>query len=675
MLATVLSLRNYAYEESVIGLCFRRLRMLGMLVRSFRCTAISTAVIFVSLAVVPAYAGLEGPIEDAARLLQEGEVIRAKNTLYRLQRDATTTEDRERILELLSATENRLNFMSPVEISLQKASMALEFGDLRTAQMQANAALRSDRASIEMRQQASDVLDAIAAKRVDLEPLAGPMLMQAITDFKAQDYANAKAGFLAVKRMDVRLNQTDRASLNRYQQRIYDLEREQEAPFDAEVISFGVLQQAALAVATDLPVGFQPEESEPVADEPEMDEMPEMAASEERNSDSLFQDLAKIEAERVMNEADLAFAAGKYAEAVEHYQRVVTTLAAQLADDELAYAKDRLADANAFLGGSDVNLLEQEVKRRSILREEALTEKDNFVRRANDAIGRGDTGDARNLFAQARLTASNANNNGLLAESEFRAISRDLDALARTIENTEEGIRIAEINQQAEVVQREASQSRLREERERDEKVAESLIRLRALQNELKYEEALQVIDQVLFLDPNNPAGLLMKDVLQDLIFYRQWEETERARNVSYAREAIERNKILSIPDSIMEFPPDWPELSWRRGSISDFLETEADRRVLATLESTRIPGQFDGNELGDVLQFIATVTNLNLDVDWDSLSLLGIEEDTEVDLNLREVPARVVLDRVLQKVSPDEFSLASWAVNDGILIDRKSVV
>jgi len=272
-------------------------------------------------------------------------------------------------------------------------------------------------------------------------------------------------------------------------------------------------------------------------------------------------------------------------------------------------------------------------------------------------------------FAQARLTASNANNNGLLAESEFRAISRDLDALARTIENTEEGIRIAEINQQAEVVQREASQSRLREERERDEKVAESLIRLRALQNELKYEEALQVIDQVLFLDPNNPAGLLMKDVLQDLIFYRQWEETERARNVSYAREAIERNKILSIPDSIMEFPPDWPELSWRRGSISDFLETEADRRVLATLESTRIPGQFDGNELGDVLQFIATVTNLNLDVDWDSLSLLGIEEDTEVDLNLREVPARVVLDRVLQKVSPDEFSLASWAVNDGILI------
>lgn len=644
--------------------------MPGMLVRSFRRTFIATAVIVAShVAITPAYAGLEGQIEDAARLVNEGELIRAKDALFRLQRDATTTEDRERIHALISTTEERLNHMSRAEISLQKAELALDEGDLRSASRQANAAMRADRASVVVKQEASDLLDVIAAKRVELEPLAQPMLAQAIEAFNNEDYAGAKAGFMAVKRLDVDLPQADLAALNRYQTRIYELERQNGEPFESEQISFGVLSGAAQAVAAAGPIGFQPEPepvAEPMTDEPETvaDPAPTQAAG-----DDLFAQLQKIEAERLMSEGDIAYEQGLYAEAAQKYQQLVTTLAGQLTAEELAYAKDKLAEASALVGGRDIGLIDREIRNRTILREQALTEKQGFVARAEDALGRGNTAEARNLFAQARLTINNANANGLLSESEYRQLSRDLDGLGVRIENTEESMRITEINRQADQVRREAEQARVREERERDEKINESLDRLRALQRELKYEEALQVAEQILFLDPNNPAALLMKDVLEDLTFYRQWEETQSRRFNSYGKETIERNRILEIPDSLMEFPPDWPELSWRRGMETAFLESETDRRVLATLETTRIPGQFDGNRLEDVLTFIGTVTNLNLDVDWDSLSLLGIDEDTEVDLNLREVPARVVLDRVLEKVSPDEFSLASWAVDDGILV------
>jgi len=647
--------------------------MPGMLVRSFQRSAIATAVIIASLTVTPyAEAGLGHQIEEATLLVQNGELVRAKDALYRLQREANTTEDREQILELLRATENRLSHMSHAEISLQKAELALEYGDIRSANRQANGALRSDRAGAELKQRASDLLDVIAARRVELEPLAQPMLTRAIEEFRAENYASAKAGLIAVRRLDVSLSQGDLASLNSYQQRLYEIERNREAPFDAETISFGILQEAAVAMSAVMPIGFQPEDPEPVAEEPGTEEPAESDAEPEpepSTADTMFDQLEKIEAERLMSEADLAFADGLYADAAQKYQQLITTLSEQLTAEQAAFAKDRLADASAFIGGPDVNLLEQEVRRRAILRDEALTEREVFVSRANEALGRGATGEARNLFAQARLTVNNANSNGLLSESEFRQLSRGLDALGVQIETTEERLRRSEIDRQANQVRREANEARVREEREREDKINESLKRLRQLQKELKYEESLQVIDQILFLDPNNAAALLMKDVLQDIYFYQQWEETERSRYKSYAHESVERNRILAIPDALLEFPPDWPELSHRRGADVAFLESESDRRVLATLESTRIPGQFDGNELKDVIEFIATVTNINVDVDWDSLSLLGIDEDTEVDLNLREVPARVVLDRVLEKVSPDEFSLASWAVDDGILI------
>ncbi len=90
---------------------------------------------------------------------------------------------------------------------------------------------------------------------------------------------------------------------------------------------------------------------------------------------------------------------------------------------------------------------------------------------------------------------------------------------------------------------------------------------------------------------------------------------------------------------------------------------------MLAKLETKRIPASFQDNTLENVLAFIATVTNLNFDIDWESLTEVGIEKDTQVSLELREVPARVVLDRVLQKVSLDDFNRAGWAVQDGIVV------
>jgi len=255
--------------------------MPGMLAPLFRRSAVAAAVALATLIITPAQAGLSDSIEDAATLLREGELIRAKDTLYDLRRKAETTADRERIFELLAAAESRLNHMPGVEISIQKAELAIEKGDLRTARMQANAAMRADRASASHRQRASDLLDTIAKRRMEFEPLAVPMLRGAIRDFEEGNYADAKAGLAAVKRMDVELSQPDRATLNRYQSRIFELERDRGAPFDTASISFGALRNAAGVMAAAAPAGFQPAEPEPVETPGEEQEEQEEQESEQ----------------------------------------------------------------------------------------------------------------------------------------------------------------------------------------------------------------------------------------------------------------------------------------------------------------------------------------------------------------------------------------------------------
>src|SRR5204863_1632374 len=103
-----------------------------------------------------------------------------------------------------------------------------------------------------------------------------------------------------------------------------------------------------------------------------------------------------------------------------------------------------------------------------------------------------------------------------------------------------------------------------REERER--KIVELIDRARAYQSELRYSEALQAVDQLLFLDPINPTGLLLHDVITDIILLRKDADIYIDKNKHFAQ-VSQDNQEASIPaPGVYNFPPDWPAISVRRG-------------------------------------------------------------------------------------------------------------
>jgi type II secretory pathway component GspD/PulD (secretin) len=413
----------------------------------------------------------------------------------------------------------------------------------------------------------------------------------------------------------------------------------------------------------------QPPEYSPPAEQPaaQPEQPAEPAAAQPAQGGDLFDQAMRFDAQRLLAEADAAFEAGRYNEAGEKYRQVAGPLRSYVGADEASRAEQRLAEVRVRLEQAGGNLLEQEQNVRAVRVEQARAEFDNFLSLARQRLASNETEEARSLASQARLRL--AESRDLFPEDEYNTRISRQEALLQEIRTAEEASRQREADERTQRLAREAQQQESAQAQEKRRKINEALDRVRALQLEKKYKEALQVVDQILFLDPQDPAGLLLKDTLQDIVIYTDFEEIQRAKQLSYANASIEAERAMILPENLLDYPPDWPELSIRRGEPTAFSESAADRRVRAELATKRIPASFTDNTLEDVIEFIATVTNLNVDVDWDSLSDVGVNRDTRVSLSLQPLPAETVLNRVLEKVSPDRFSRANWAVNDGVLV------
>lgn len=592
----------------------------------------------------------------AGDLFEKGRVVEAREVLLRLR---TVADDAERtqVLQLLGAVETRIRHMGPTEIALQRAQFALSQGDLREAERLGNQVRRADDATTEQRVLASNLLDDAALMRTELEPLIGATLEQAVRDFMQGNYEDAKAGFASVSRSGVRLNREQTATLERYRDALLTLEQEQGRAFDAEYVPMSVLragEAVGIAATSQTSRNANGDNNANRNDDP---------ADEE----DLFEAARRADAQRELMEANAAFERGEYATARRGYQRVLGIHSNYISQDELARATSRLNEATARLGVANGDLVGDTIMDQNIRRDQIRTEVTNLLSQARRAVDGGRVEEARRALAEAQLRWNT--NQALFSEDEFRATStqiRDrLDEAARVQERMSE----REREDAATAAARDAQEQQLRLSREREERISELLDQLRALQREQRYDEALQVARQVLFLDPQNPAAQLMDEVLQDMVYFREWESIQRQKGDSFTRELLEIQRGMIVPQDEIAYPRDWPAIATRRGQIQSFVESPVDREVYARLDRQRIPADFADATLENILQFIAAVTNLNLDVDWDSLSQIGIERDRRLSLQLREVPASTLLTRVLQRVSIDEFSRASWTVQDGIIL------
>lgn len=618
-------------------------------------------------------------LEHATTLIAEGKLIRAKAMLDALHNSpaaaALGDETGKRLFTLRAGVDRQIATADRYEMSLQRAELALGQDNLIDAERHASAVVRAGTADLAQVETARALLDLASIRRAEIAPQIPEAMRLSEQAFAQGDYATAKDLLERVNRSGVALDAEQQRSVSAARTRIVELELARGTTF--QTASFGLLapesgmsKEWLMGTAQDGARGS----GSYVADQPQNTpaqpievEVVQPAPVSQPASVDMIEAARRFEAQTLMGEAGRAYDERQLGTALDRYNRVLTDYAAYLTPEQAELARTRRSElqvATRAQGSPDGALTDVAGDRR-LARDRAMATFNNQMEQANAALRQGETGQARNLAAQAQLTLNQSRD--LMPESEFEARRSDVESLLVNIASSEERLRIENQRRRDEELRRQESEIQSQRMAERDQRILAAIERVRALQQELKYEEALEVVQSILFLDPNNPSGLLLKDMIEDTIIYRQFLHLQRDKNLSYAKQTIENNRAMIAPMDIIAYPADWPAISFRRGEPLEFVESEADRAVLDTLRTTTLPIDLNNNAFEDVITFIASTARVDIDVDWDSLADIGIDPDTPVTLRLRNASLETVLDRVVSRVS-DRSLPAGWAVQDGII-------
>ncbi|MAT80942.1 MAG: hypothetical protein CMJ29_04750 [Phycisphaerae bacterium] len=370
---------------------------------------------------------------------------------------------------------------------------------------------------------------------------------------------------------------------------------------------------------------------------------------------------------------------GRWREAADKYAEVLKLMPDNAkARDGFQKAMQMVDNGSMLNSGSGagmagIELQMQEQQQRTVIefkdalsRSEELLDKEDFVA-ADRAI----------LTAQIKLRQRRQ----YLSELEFNDFNGQAEALIQRIGEARINAQLLKEQTERDEAARSREASEQREQSERTKIITESLLRVRKLQEELKYREALQVIDEILFIDPQNPAALALRDVMETTMIYRNFASDDREKSMAYAKEWVEVNRSM-IPPTInlsgpgdrsvagfISYPEDWPQITYRRGANGGYRATPADRKVMKLMEE-KVELNFVELPFVDVLDyFTKSIKGLQIYPDWKTLEdELNVMRDTPVTIRLTELPLDVGLTRLLEQVG-DVGLHPAWEVQDGMLL------
>ncbi|MCC6429132.1 MAG: hypothetical protein IT435_20215 [Phycisphaerales bacterium] len=642
---------------------------------------IGSAVLATPTAVLAHHAGSPDPvapqatsqpaeaINQASRLIGDGQVVRGRSILMSLAESGKsaglTDAERGRVTSLLTLAANKMAGLDPMEVSLQKAELALDQADLRAAERYTSKIAQSQMLTAEQDARLDQVVEGIKTRREQLAPQSVGVISQAVKDYAAGRYAESKSALESVFRSGITLPPEAQKLADDYRTRIVELEQKQGVIFSTRPLAMGMLRQP---------------ENTPAQPDAQPAPQPEVVEATQQPADPVAE-ARRFEASGLLVEADKAFESGQFDSAADKYGQLLAGYREYLSPDQISHAENRINEARLKLNRTAGDPIGDYNRDMGLAKQQTLAEFDNQLAQSRAALVSGDVARARELAAGARFTLNSGRNN--FSDAELETLNKRVTDQLTEIEKRNETMTREQLDAQTQALIKKSQDAERDRLSEKERKIREHLIRARDLQREMKYREALQVVDQILFLDEINPAGLILKDILQDAYLYREFHLIRDQQLQGTAENALNNERSLIMPSGIINFGSDWPSVSARRGEPIQFAETPEDRRVRTVLETKRIPVTFKDNTFKDVIGFIQNVSNLDIDTDWPSLEAIGITSDTPVNLELRNVTLRSVLDRVMSKIGDpgNETNRAGWEISDGVLriaseeLLRKNVV
>ena len=371
-----------------------------------------------------------------------------------------------------------------------------------------------------------------------------------------------------------------------------------------------------------------------------------------------------LHTEEKLAQARQAHQANQYHLAAKLYQEVLKlSPERQEAIDALALVQSRMG-----LISSPQGVLETELQARTIRGNAAIAEFQELMSRADSLLGNESFAAARESVQQAKITLDV--NQRFLPTTRYRSLRDNAVNLAAKIADAERRIQ-EDQRRELEIVRKTEAEKRRIEALMAQRQETERLLRRAAdLRREQKYNQALELINQALFLDPNNVAAQAMKEMIQDSQLYVDSRDLMQRRNQLIAHQSSENLDASTPYADLMTYPPDWPQLTATRlgGADPNAVESEVNRRVALKLRDS-VPVDFDNNKLVNIIEYFRNTTGVNFFVNWAVLESIDMSKDTPVTLQLTNVPVDQALRLVLQQASgSNEQDPVTYSIIEGVV-------
>ena len=318
-----------------------------------------------------------------------------------------------------------------------------------------------------------------------------------------------------------------------------------------------------------------------------------------------------------------------------------------------------------------------------IRKQRAVVQLEASMKRADEFAVSGSYADAERTLLQAKQAM--LREKSVFPAAEYNGHIEALDSRYDAVRTAAANAAALAEHESRESANQEKSTRAAQEAEKRQKAINERLIRVRQLQMELKYEEAIQVCDEILLLDPNNPAAQALRAALKTSAVYRSYSETEQRRSEAYtnfSKEILERS-VPPMPNitgpgarsttGILEYPEDWPSLSdmRMRDRASGYRESAVNRQAMAAMQKA-VSVNFNNNQLDQVFSYMNQVSGVEFYPDWKALETIGVRPEDPITLTLDNVPAEVALKRVVEQLG-DESDRPDYSVEDGVVVVSSS--
>ncbi len=445
-----------------------------------------------------------------------------------------------------------------------------------------------------------------------------------------------------------------------------------------------VVAQNSPGADPDPPTNPQPPiDPEDLEDDPFSEPASPAEPSEPSAADAAHINAAMLAGQRYEAEGRWRLAAQKYSEVLQRmpsnsqaaagYRRAKSMLdEGPMLEDEPASG----SSAGSITSASSVQLRLQEQ------RERTQVEFNQSIQRVRELLSqeRWDAADREMVTAKVKLQKGRQ----YLSQAAFDEMESEADTLRRQVNDGRINARLVENQAKLQEAEQESGASEMREQRKKDRIIQANIQRVRELQDEMEYHEALLVLDDALHYDPRNPTLLLLRDVIRQTMILHEYSDLAAHKRRSIAEQSVEQQKSLQIPSpnttdrsrpmsisGLYEYPADWPGISAMREGTGGYLIPPRDRAIRRRLDEESIEVDFGADmTFQRGLAFVQDVSGERVYTDWTALKAMGIDESTtfEGGLELAKLPLAMVLGRMMQSVG-FEGDRPAWDVQDGMLV------